>query len=191
MRARPRPLCSDFREGRCHPGGMGAVWNRASARFFTPRCFAQNDKSAVIPWCSLSFVILRSAATKDPARARDHRRRLHHPSCLPFEGRWQRRQALTERSRQVSCPPLGVRNRPVGREKVNWAEGPREAGLGYDSARHFFGLHDFGAPFCQTGCPPFVMTPQSRPAAVPAPLKGEPSGVGATHLAKAAPHVSS
>src|SRR5699024_9534184 len=32
-------------------------------------------------------------------------RGLHHPSCLPFEGRWQRRQALTERSCQVSCPP--------------------------------------------------------------------------------------
>ena len=26
--------------------------------------------------------------------------------------------------------------RLVGREKVNWAEGPREAGLGHDSARH-------------------------------------------------------
>ena len=55
------------------------MWNRASARFFAPRCSAQNDKSAVIPRCTLSFVILRhplppvilrSAATKDLALAR-------------------------------------------------------------------------------------------------------------------------
>ncbi len=93
--ARPsRPPCSDHREGCCHPGGV--LLNRASARFFAPRCSAQNDKI---------IVILRSAATKDPARARYHRCRLHYPSCLPFEGRWQRRQALTERS----CKELHLR----------------------------------------------------------------------------------
>ena len=56
--ARPsRPPCSDRREGRCHPGGV--LLNRASARFFVPRCSAQNDKKAVIPRCVLSSVILR------------------------------------------------------------------------------------------------------------------------------------
>ena len=45
---------------------------------------------------------------------------------------------------------------PVGREKVNWTEGPREAGLGHDSARRFFGFHDLGAPFCQAGCLPLL-----------------------------------
>ena len=74
------------------------------------------------------FVIL--SAAKNLARARSHKCRLHYPSCLPFEGRWQRRQALTERS-------------------------------------------------CQGSCLPFGMTPQSRPAAVPAPLIGEPGLAGA------------
>ena len=36
--------------------------------------------------------------------------------------------------------PLGVGNHPVGREKVNWTAGPREAGLGHDSARHSIGI---------------------------------------------------
>src|SRR5699024_1017721 len=35
---------------------------------------------------------------------------------------------------------------PVGREKVNWTTGPREAGLGHDSARRSFGFRDLGAP---------------------------------------------
>ena len=83
-----RPLCSDRREGCCHPGGVGTVWNRA----------------------------------------RD-RRHLHHPSCLPFKGRWQRRQALTERSCRVSCPPP-------------WA---------WETARR---ARRLGAPFCQAAARP-------------------------------------
>ena len=92
--ARPsRPLCSDRREGRCrlvgrddsarHPCVIVLSGERARARFFAPRCSAQNDKSAVIPRCTLSSVILRSAATKDPARARHHRRHLHRPRDDP------------------------------------------------------------------------------------------------------------
>ena len=54
------------------------------------------------------------------------------------------------RSARPSRPPCSDRRegccRLVGREKVNWAEGPREAGLGHDSARRFFGFRDLGAP---------------------------------------------
>ena len=72
--ARPsRPLRSDRREGCCHPGGV--LLNRASARFFAPRCSAQDDKY---------IVILRSAATKDPARARDRPMPLAPPILPPL-----------------------------------------------------------------------------------------------------------
>ena len=129
------------------------------------------------------------------------RRRLHHPSCLPFEGRWQRRQALTERSRKglhlrgaagAHCHRRGDRlARRYGTARASWAgtrparpptfRRAREGELGRRAKRSWPGPR-LGAPFCQTGCPPFVMTPQSRPAAVPAPLKGEPGLADAAHL---------
>ena len=55
----------------------------------------------------------RSPQRRIPRLRVTDRRHLHHPSCLPFEGRWQRRQALTERSCQVSCPPLGREEPPL------------------------------------------------------------------------------
>ena len=61
-----------------------------------------------------------------------YRCRLHHPTFLPFEGRWIAASAARRRGPAKNCT-CGVR---------------RVLSLG--------------------------MTPQSRPAAVPAPLKGEP-----------------
>ena len=57
--------------------------------------------------------------------------------CHPRIG--DARFALTA-GRDAATPEGAVRLRGVlrlvGREKVNWAAGPREAGLGHDSARH-------------------------------------------------------
>ena len=102
---RPRPLCSDRQEGTLpHRRGerCGTAQARDSSLHVVSLRMTNKRHSAVR---ALSSVILRSAATKDPARARDHQCHLHHPSCLPFEGRWQRRQALTERS----CKGLHLR----------------------------------------------------------------------------------
>ncbi len=130
--ARPsRPFCSDFREGRCHPVGRddsarhSCVFTPsgecASARFFAPRCFAQNDKVMVILRRILSSVILRSAATKDPARARNHKCRLHPPSCLPFEGRWIAASAARRRGPYKGCSnPLGCTRRGAQYAPVPW-----------------------------------------------------------------------
>ncbi len=104
--------------------------------------------------------VLTGGVRRRRVRAAD-RRRLHHPSCLPFEGRWQRRQALTERSRPFGCPPLG-RGKPPRRA--------REGELGRRAKRSWPGPRP-GAPFLRAPRPRRAILAYSpnRAEGVPAP----------------------
>ena len=120
-------------------GEGGARASRAGTRPTRPHCGQEGENLRFSPSCqSPTFPSGRAPRVKTLSRKTAATHLL-----MQYEGEWlpPRRGARSARpsrplrsDRREGCCCL------VGREKVNWAEGPREAGLGPDSARRFIRL---------------------------------------------------